>query len=236
MNELIEEILQSTEYMSNPYLVALEDGTFEHEDFLETQIQFFYAVAFFARPMAAVAAKIPSTRRRREVLRNVWEEHGEGEGNGEHRSTFMTFLNRLGGISEREVWERKLWPEVRMFNTTLVGACVMDEYLIGVGVMGMIERIFADISAVIGNAVVDREWVRSDRLVHYTLHAELDIRHAEDFFDVLRPAWDKNNEDRYYIEQGLRLGAHCFDQFYRGLYAARTRRWTRTHLVPNART
>ena len=112
----------------------------------------------------------------------------------------------------------------------------MDEYLIGVGVLGMIERMFADISAFLGNAVVDRGWLSSDKLVHYTLHAELDIRHSDDFFNVLRPTWDRDNEDRYYIEQGLRLGAHCFDQLYRGLYAARTRRWRRKYLVLNART
>ena len=41
-----------------------------------------------------------------------------------------------------------MWPEVRAFNTVLVGACVMDEYLIGAGVMGIIERMFSDIAGV----------------------------------------------------------------------------------------
>ena len=236
MNELIDEILEEIDPMSNPYLTGLADGSFLKEDFIETQVQFYYAVVFFSRPMAAVAAKIPSTRLRREVLRNVWEEHGEGDVDDEHGSTFLTFLDRLAGLSERDVLKRTLWPEVRMFNTTLTGACIMDEYLVGVGVLGMIERMFADISARIGQTLVRREWLTEERLVHYKLHAELDIRHADDFFNVLRPTWKKDDVNRYYIEQGLRLGAHCFDQLYRGLYNARERRWMREHLVPNART
>jgi len=237
MDALINGILEDTDYRSNhPYLKALADGSFEKKDFVETQIQFYYAVVFFSRPMAAVAAKIPDNRMRREVLRNVWEEHGEGETDDEHESTFLTFLERLDAITEQDVLRRKLWPEIRMFNTTLTGACVMDEYLVGVGVLGMIERMFADISAAIGDSVVERGWITRARLTHYKTHAELDIRHADDFFNVLRPAWAADNANRYIIEQGMRLGAHCFDELYRGLWHARKRRWTREHVVPNVRT
>ena len=78
MNEIVEKVLAETDPHNNPYFVALRDGSFEKDDFVETQIQFYYAVVFFSRPMAAVAAKIPSAKQRLEVLRNVWEEHGEG--------------------------------------------------------------------------------------------------------------------------------------------------------------
>jgi len=236
MDALIQEILEATDHPSNPYLVALADGSLNLEDFTETQIQFYYAVVFFNRPMAACAAKIPSTKLRREILRNVWEEHGEGEDEEAHGETFLAFLAGLAGLTQKEVLSRTLWPEVRMFNTTLTGACIVDEYLIGVGVLGMIERMFADIAARIGNSVVQRGWFSPDELIHYKVHAEIDIRHAQDFFDVLRPSWEKNDADRYYIEQGLRLGAHCFDQLYRGLWHARTRRWTRPYRVLNVRT
>jgi pyrroloquinoline-quinone synthase len=236
MKALIEKIVAETDHPSNPYLVALAEDRFDRVDFIETQIAFFYAVVFFNRPMAACAAKIPSTRLRREILRNVWEEHGEGQDEDAHGATFLEFLSRLGGVSQLAVMGRTLWPEVRMFNTTLTGACIMDEYLIGVSVLGIIERMFADISARIGKSVVENGWMTEERLVHYKLHAEIDIKHADDFFAVLQPAWEKDDSDRYYIEQGLRMGAHSFDQLYRGLWNARKRRWMREHLVPNVRT
>lgn len=225
LDELIDDIARETDHPTNPYLVALAESSFERADFLETQIQFHSAVVFFSRPMAAVAAKIPSRRLRVEVLRNVWEEHGEGHESDQHGSTFLEFLRRLGGVEEADIDRRPLWPEVRMFNTTLTGACVMDDYRVGVGVMGMIEFMFSDISARIGQAIVHHGWLSADRLTHYSLHRELDIKHAADFFDVLRPAWDEGTSSRYSIEQGLRLGAYAFDTLYRGLFAARARRW-----------
>jgi len=233
MNQLIQNILDETDYENNPFFVALRDGSFAREDFVETQIQFFFAVLFFSRPMAAIAAKIPDARQRVEVLRNVWEEHGEGVTNAQHGETFLVLLDRLSGITQEDVDKRVLWPELRMFNTTLTGACVMDDYLVGVGVMGMIERMFADISAWIGQSLVEREWLTRETLIHYNLHAELDIKHSDDFFDVLRPAWEASLENRYYIEQGLRLGAHSFYSLYEGLYRARTRRWMRDPNVPH---
>ena len=160
MDTLIQTILDETDSKNNPFFVALRDGSFAKEDFVETQIQFFIAVIFFSRPMAAVAAKSPSAKQRVEVLRNVWEEHGEGETSAQHGETFLVLLDRLAGITEDDVDRRVLWPEVRMFNTTLTGACVMDEHLVGVGVMGMIERMFT------GHCGLDRREHRGAGVAH----------------------------------------------------------------------
>ncbi|HVR73337.1 MAG TPA: hypothetical protein VMT52_03360 [Planctomycetota bacterium] len=62
-------------------------------------------------------------------------------------------------------------------------------------------------------------WIPGEKLVHYSLHAELDVRHAADFFEAVGPSWD-NPTRRYYVEQGLELGAYVFDRLYRDLLAA----------------
>jgi pyrroloquinoline-quinone synthase len=236
LSALVEQVLRDTPYHDNPYFTALRSGEFTHEDFVETQIQFYFAVVFFGRPMAAVAAKIPSAKLRVEVLRNVWEEHGEGDDGETHGSTFLTLLQRLGGITEADVDRRALWPEVRLFNTMLTGACVMDEYLVGVGVMGMIERMFSEISGWIGAGIVERGWLTEEQMIHYSLHQELDVRHSEDFFAVLAEPFERSAESRYFIEQGLRLGAFGFHRFYEDLYRARTRRAMRDVFTPHLRT
>ena len=64
--------------------------------------------------------------------------------------------------------------------------------------------------------VVARGWVPQDALVHYALHAQIDERHAEEFFAVIEPQWD-DPARRYFIEQGLGLGAYAFDRLYRDL-------------------
>ena len=236
MKETIEEILTDINYRENPYFVSLRDGSMEKEDFLETQIQFFGAVIFFSRPMAAVAAKIPGAQRRIEVIRNVWEEHGEGDSRLMHGTTFEVLLAKLGIADREEVLARALWPEVRQFNTTLTGACVMDEFLVGVSVLGMIEHMFSDISGMIGRGIVERGWIPKDEMIHYNLHETLDIKHSQDFFDVVMPNWEDGGDERYIIEQGLWLGAHAFNAMYLGLYNARKRRIFRTARCPHART
>ena len=233
MDRLIDSILEETNAAANPYFVALRDGSFDRDDFIETQVQFYNAVVFFGRPMAAVAVKIPEPQARIEILRNVWEEHGEGDPSTFHQITFLEFLNRLAGLSEEEVDLRALWPEVRMFNTMLAGACVLDDHLVGIGALGMIERMFADISSWIGRAVVERGWLSEDRMAHYKLHETLDVKHSADFFNVLAPSWESREDHRYFIEQGLRLGAFAFNSLYENLYRARHRRWMRSSGGPH---
>ena len=138
--------------------------------------------------------------------------------------TFLTLLSRLNGITIADIQTRALWPEVRCFNTTIVGACVLDDYLVGSGMMGMIERMFVDISLWIGRGIVARGWLAPEQVIHYNVHEDLDVKHSKDFFDVLQPAWEENVRNRYFIHQGLSLGAHIFNNLYKGLYEARKRR------------
>jgi pyrroloquinoline-quinone synthase len=210
--------LEKSGILHNPYLEALQDGTMTLDCFRRTQEQFFFAVSFFPRPMAALVGRIPDPCLRLDILHNLVEEHGEFEEKAFHHTTFQQFLRSIGSAPEK-LDQMALWPAVRAFNSILTASCVLDELEVGVACMGIIEYAFAGISARIGKAVVERGWVESDRLVHYKLHAAIDERHAEEFFAVLEPLWDEPRR-RYYIEQGLDLGAYVFDRLYRDLVAA----------------
>jgi pyrroloquinoline-quinone synthase len=211
-------ILKQVNILHNPYLEALTDGSMSLECFRRTQEQFFFAVTFFPRPMAGLVARIPDPRQRLDILHNLVEEHGEFQEQLFHHTTFQQFLRTLGSQPER-LNSLGVWPVLRAFNSVLSASCVLDELEVGVACMGIIEYAFAGISAIIGKAVVERGWIAADRLVHYKLHAEIDERHADEFFAVIEPVW-ADERRRYYIEQGLELGAYIFDRLYRDLYAA----------------
>jgi pyrroloquinoline-quinone synthase len=210
--------LRRVNILGNPYLEALKDGSMTLDCFRRTQEQFFFAVSFFPRPMAVLVGRIPDPRQRLDILHNLVEEHGEFREQAFHHNTFQQFLRTLGS-DPGKLEALACWPALRAFNSVLTASCVMDELEVGVGCMGIIEYAFAGISAVIGKAVVERGWVQTDRLVHYKLHAEIDERHAEEFFAVIEPHWG-DGQRRYYIEQGLELGAYTFDRLYRDMYAA----------------
>ena len=236
LQQLIQNVLDDTCYHENPYFVHLTDGQFDKNDFIETQKQFYYAVIFFSRPMAALAAKIPSPELRLEVLRNVWEEHGEGHLIHGHGNTFLEFLKRIGSVTQEQVQLQGLWPEIRIFNTTLAGVSVLDDFLVSVSTLGIIERMFSDISAWIGQGVIQRGWLTDKNMIHYKLHQKLDIKHSEDFFHILKEPYNHTVENRYHIEQGLRLGATLFNDLYLGLWRSRERRWTLPAPIPPSRT
>ena len=210
------EVLDRVDILHNPYLEALVDGSMPLDSFRRTQEQFFFAVTFFPRPMAALVGRLPDPAQRLDILRNLVEEHGEFEQSAFHHTTFQEFLRRIGSEPEK-LDQLDLWPAMRAFNSVLATACLMDEIEVGIACMGVIEQAFAGISARIGQGVVQRGWVAEDRLVHYKLHAKIDERHAEEFFAVIEPSW-ADSQRRYLIDQGLQLGAHIFDRLYRELY------------------
>lgn len=209
-------VLKRSGILRNVYLQRLQDGSMSLDVFRRTQEQFFFAVTFFPRPMAALVGRIPNPRLRLDILHNLVEEHGEFQEQAFHHTTFQQFLRTIGSQPDK-LDGMKLWPALRAFNSVLTASCVLDELEVGVGCMGVIEYAFAGISSIIGKSVVERGWVKAEDLVHYKLHAEIDERHAEEFFAVVESEW-VDPKRRYFIEQGLELGTYIFDRLYRDMH------------------
>jgi pyrroloquinoline-quinone synthase len=219
--------------LDNPYLAALRDGSLSKEDFVETQVQFAHAVFFFSRPMMVLAARVSNPEVRLPLLENVGDEHGDGDLSMSHEATFTRFLSRLG-VAKDELWQRPLWPEVRAFNTVLAGVCTLDDVPTALATLGIIEDLFAGISAEVGRGVVARGFLEASALVHYKTHEELDVLHAEGFYAPLRARYEGDERVRYQVEQGLELGATVFLSLYRGLYESRARRTRRNGSGPHS--
>ncbi len=205
-------ILQESGLWANPYFEDLQNATMTREGFFRSQAQFYFAVAFFSRPLAGLVARTPDYPSRIDILHNVVEEHGDFQPAKSHAATFLAFLHSLG-VEASQARSARASPAVHAFNSVLFSACLLEELELGVAAVGIVEYAFATISARIGQSVLARGWVAEDRLVHYGLHAELDQRHAEEFFAILEPKWS-DAAQRQTIERGLALGAHIFDRLY----------------------
>src|SRR5947207_5813329 len=88
--------LKKIDILKNPYLDALQDGSMTLDCFRRTQEQFFFAVTFFPRPMAALVGRIADPRSRLDILHNLVEEHGEFQEQSFHHTTFQEFLRTIG--------------------------------------------------------------------------------------------------------------------------------------------
>jgi pyrroloquinoline quinone (PQQ) biosynthesis protein C len=217
----------------NPYFIGLRDGSFTRDDFVETQVQFLFAVVFFSRPMAALAGRIPRPEQRVALLENISDEHGHGNLRLSHERTFLALLARLG-VTPADVDARPLWPEVRAFNTVLAGVGTLDDTLTGLAALGVIEDLFAKISSTLGRAILDRGWLPEDQIVHYATHERLDEEHAEGFYAQLRGPFARHPRHAYQVTQGLELGAYVFLRLYEDLWRARGRRTRRDVRGPHS--
>lgn len=220
MDELTNWVVREADargILNNGYFSALAEGRMSREVFGGTQQQFFFAVRYFSRPLAALMARMPDSTRRQGLIHNLTEEHGGEDGSGfdpalAHDRTFWRFLETLGMAAGMQGVREG--PVVRAFNTSLMGACLMERTEVAFGCLGVIEHAFAGISALIGEVVVKRGWVAAEELVHYKLHAEIDEQHAADFFKMVAETWNAGGEGRRAVEDGVRLGLHVFDRLY----------------------
>lgn len=211
---LANQVLEEIPIIKGGFFQALQGMPLE--TFQSTQEQFFYAVYYFSRPMAALIARLPQHADRIDILHNMVEEHGDFDQKKYHSNTFKKFLSTIG-VDQYRMDQSQPGSVVNAFNFTLMGVSANEDPLIAIACNGIIEYAFADISALLAKTVVEKGWVTEEDLIHYNLHADIDKRHAEEFFKIVEP-FANDPESRKKILMGLRLGAYIFDQLYEGLY------------------
>lgn len=221
--EQVDHRMARSSIMGNRYFSAMRDGTLSRDAFVRSQKQFYFAVRYFSRPMAALMARMPDSATRQGLIHNLSEEHGFEDDEPSlagfdpslaHDLTFLAFLRSLG-VDGREMALEREGPGVRAFNTALMGCCLMARRELAFGCLGVIEYAFADICELIGRKVVENGWIAQDDLVHYKLHAQIDKRHAGDFFKVVEAAWSDGRKAA--IEDGIILGLYLFNRLYEDL-------------------
>jgi len=209
--------------LDTSYFRALREGSFSREDFVETQRQFLAAVAYFPRPMAVLASRLPDAAQRLPLVENVFDEHGRGTLAQGHERTFRLLLERLG-VSATQMERVVVWPEVRSLNAALMGIAAFEDTLTGLAVFGILEDLFSGISLALGQGIVARGWLDAAQVVHYPTHAGLDELHAEGFYQQLDAPYGAGAVAARGIEEALALGGHLLLGLYDGLFRARGRR------------
>jgi len=214
--DFCQQSIKEKHALSSPYLTELINGGMTKETFIQTQVQFFHAVAFFSRPMSVLMSRMPDPRKRLKILENIVEEHGNFNPAFFHESTFKEFLKQLSPSTADPDQYTDLWPELKAFNSSLMATCSFDHITVALCCMGTIELMFAQISSVIGHAVVKNKWIQAKDLQHYTLHEKIDLDHANDFFYLAHNDW--NSDNHYLIEEGIHFGIFIFKRLYDDLY------------------
>ena len=184
--------------------MSLLNGTMDKESFKETQISILDAVEFFSRPMFIISSKLDSYEDRYYIIRNILDEHGNGQIEKAHGNTFRQYLFSLGA-TEKQIKNRKPNQAAVKYNNTLMECSLNSSIMKSIAMMGIIEERYSKISATIVKEILKKKWVSKDNLYHYSLHEELDVEHANDFYNIVKGGWkDINSKEE--IKKGLSLG------------------------------
>jgi len=231
INQYLDSILDDIRFFHNPYFKNLKNGDFEKVDYIETQIQIYNVVQVFPRLLADLIAKLPEGTLRTTIVQSLYEGHS-ADFSEDDQSLLVLFLNKLG-MSKEEIDKRALWPESRLFIMAARGTCALDTYIVAAAFLGAIEYMFLSVAKWTEHSLVERGWLTDKDLLYYANHEKLDKKHSQNFFDLIEKRWDSSETDKYYIKQGLLLGAFAFNDLYSHLYADRTHRSFRTITEPH---
>jgi pyrroloquinoline quinone (PQQ) biosynthesis protein C len=201
-----------------PYVKGTVDGSLSQHDFVQTQVQFFFAVEAYPHFLSVLAARSKAPGARKVLEENVRDEQGEGQSAQSHAATFRALLSKLG-VTPAETDGTPRWPCVDEFNAGVREACTNTPEESGLATVAAIEDLFTTISRDLGNAIVNRGWLAREEVVHYNVHQKLDRVHADALYRELEAA--NNTGASQNIEKGLKTGVALMTNLYAGLLKGR---------------
>jgi hypothetical protein len=201
-----------------PYVKGAVDGTLSQHDFVQTQLQFFFAVEAYPHFLSVLAARSKSPGSRRALEENVRDDMGAGQAIHSHTQTFRGLLEKLG-VTAAETDATPRWPCVDAFNEGVRQACTADAEETGLATVAAIEDLFTGISRDLGGAIVNRGWLAREEVVHYNVAEKLDRTHADALYRELDAVTGEPAGQN--ISKGLEAGVTLMTDLYAGLLRGR---------------
>lgn len=156
------------------------------EEFLKSQVGFYYAVKAFPQMLCKLASQIETSEIRLKVAENIWEEHGNGYTQQFHTKSFINYLTSLGFKDDKLQHNFFVDAWIKQCLSLPFSASQYAAHLAG------IEYIYAKISLLVCKTLENFDSVCEQN--HYEKHGELDFHHAQDLLEV---AYELENTDHY---------------------------------------
>ncbi len=159
-----------------------------NEGFVRSQEGFISAIDNWSKLLAQLLIKVPGAKERLVIVENLYDEHGEGDINESHTSTFQRFMKSLGCtrslIVNDNPLEYKSSSPIRKFNKKLEEVFKNNDWIYCSAVLGMIEYTYIIASKNIHQYTSN--YLKSNDISHYSLHEIIDIKHSTDIFSILK--------------------------------------------------
>jgi hypothetical protein len=190
------------------------------DKFLISQECFISAVDHWSRLLGLLLFYVPTDKERLIIIKNLNDEHGEGDLNSSHTNTFKLLLKSLNYDKDILLYNEELqsYNYVNKFNNNLKDIITTQSWIYSVAMLAMIEYTYVIVSKNIHIYLLN--YLPINEINHYSLHETLDVTHvthATELFDLLIP-YMKNNELSSEMKSGIITGYTIMNELYLSLH------------------
>jgi hypothetical protein len=207
--DIINYAEQINKINNNDYFVNLPNLSISQ--FLKTQECFISAVDHWSKMLGLMLYHLP-TEKRVVIIRNLYDEHGEGDLSKTHTNTFKLLLESLNYKENILIYNPNLpsYSIVSKFNQGLYDAINSESWQYSVAMMGMIEYTYITVSTHIHHYLT--KYLPVENINHYSLHEVLDVEHATELFGLLDENINENIKED--IINGMNKGYELMNTLY----------------------
>jgi len=205
--------------LKHPFLTKMSEGKLALHQVRQFALQYDLYCAYFPRFLAAVAANVPDDPTRVCLVRNLWEEHGEGDLQHSHRTLFNRFLCSLG-ISENRRKATHPFASTRKYVEATLELCSSRNYLQGIGALSVgAESFTAEEYELILTGLHKYQFLTESDLEFWSIHLEVDDNHYAMMLASLISCIH-SEEELNLVELGALQAVELEISFWDGLYSS----------------
>ncbi|AYV78565.1 MAG: heme oxygenase [Edafosvirus sp.] len=222
MEEMLKFAKSINKIDENKYFVFLKDNINRNnilENFMMSQVNFVDAVDEWSCILGLMVAKVPSVKERIVLIKNLYDEHGNGNIENSHVVTFNKFIKMLLEICNNRIeliHDDRINNEIiNKFIHELHNVIGSNNWVYSIAVLAMIEYTYITVSKCIHEFVSN--YTPSELIHHYSLHEIMDQTHSQELFSIVTDQYETKNNKKV-IEDGILHGYKILYDLYDSLF------------------
>ncbi|MCQ4574152.1 MAG: iron-containing redox enzyme family protein [Candidatus Brocadiales bacterium] len=199
--ETLEEEIREHPALNHPFLEKFRQGKLSLDRIRIFARQYYLYSRWFGRYLSAIVANIPDERPRTLLIKNLYQEYGEGNTNNSHPAIFRRFMKALR-LDSREVEECEPLPEMHLFIHEYLYICQGGHFLKALGAIGPgTESIVPYIYRPIYEGLKKEPSLKEEDIEFFALHITLDVEHSANIKEALLE-YARSERNQALIRQG----------------------------------
>jgi pyrroloquinoline quinone (PQQ) biosynthesis protein C len=214
VEEMLKKDIQSI--LDHSYIQRIRNG-----ELSKLELQFFagqYCIycMHFPRFLAAVASNIEDDKYRLPIIKNLWEEHGEGILEKSHRQLYFKFSNALG-LSQSELLRIEPLISTTICVENLMYLCQHAHFVESLGALGPGTEFFtSEEYFILFEGLKQYNYFTEKDLEFWSIHVGLDDEHYGEMMDILIPLLSHGSYQKM-LQRGAARAVELEIMFWDGL-------------------